>query len=279
MKKNAKGLFLTLLGGVLAGFAVSCLFLPNKIVNGGVSGLATVFYYMFGFPPGLLTALANILLLALGFKTLGGKFVTKTLYGAGVFSASIQLFSYLPPLTDNLVLATIFGGVLYGFGIGLALASGATTGGTDIAGRLIQHKFPHLPIGKLLLLCDGCVIVVSLLVFRQIDLSLFGIMTVFISTYSIDYFIRKLNISKLAFVITSKGDEISNKLISTSPRGVTAVDVVGAYTGDSKKMLVCALKENEITAFQDKITKIDSDAFIIFSESQQIVGNGFFVYR
>ena len=95
----------------------------------------------------------------------------------------------------------------------------------------------------------------------------------------VDYFIRKLNISKLAFVITDKGGEISQKLISTSPRGVTAVDVVGAYTGDNKKMLVCALKENEITAFQDKIIKIDPDAFIIFSESQQIVGNGFFVYR
>lgn len=277
--KNGKSIFLTLIGSLLAAFAVSCLFLPNKVVNGGVSGLATVLYYAFSFPPGLSNAVINLLLLVFGFRILGGKFVLKTLFGAGVFSVFIQIFSYLPPVTDNLLLATIFGGVLYGFGIGLALAAGSTTGGTDIAGRLIQHKFPYLPIGKLLLLCDGCVILVSLFVFRQVDLGLYGIMTVFISTFSVDYFIRKLNISKLAFVITDKGDEISNKLISTSTRGVTAVDVVGAYTGESKKMLVCALKENEITQFQHKITQIDPDAFIIFSESQQIVGNGFFVYR
>ena len=277
--KSKKTLFLTFVGAVLAAFAVSCLFLPNKVVNGGVSGLSTVLYYAFGFPPGLSNAALNILLLMIGFRVLGWRFVVKTLYGAGVFSIFIQLFSYLPPVTENLFLASIFGGVLYGFGIGLALASGSTTGGTDIAGRLIQHKFPHLPIGKLLLVCDGCIIIISLCVFRQIDLCLYGVITVFVSTFSIDYFIRKLNISKLAFVITEKGDEISKKLISTSPRGVTAVDVVGAYTGDNKKMLVCALKENEITAFQNKITKIDPDAFIIFSESQQIVGNGFFVYR
>ena len=279
MKKNTKSLVLTFIGCILAGYAVSCILLPNKIVNGGVSGLSTVLYYAFGFPAALSNAVLNVVLLLFGFRVLGGKFVLKTVYGAGIFSIFIQLCSYLPPLTGNPILAVIFGGILYGFGIGLALTSGATTGGTDIAGRLIQYKFPYLPIGKLLLLCDGCVIVISLLVFRQIDLCLYGVIAVFVSTFSVDYFIRKLNISKLAFVITDKGGEISQKLISTSPRGVTAVDVVGAYTGDNKKMLVCALKENEITAFQDKIIKIDPDAFIIFSESQQIVGNGFFVYR
>lgn len=279
MKKNIKSLVLTFIGGVLAGYAVSCLLLPNKIVNGGVSGISTVLYYAFGFPAALSNAVLNVFLLLFGFKILGGRFVLKTVYGAGVFSLFIQIFSYLPPLTENPLLAVVFGGVLYGFGIGLALASGTTTGGTDIIGRLIQYKFPYLPIGKLLLLCDGCVIFVSLLVFRQIDICLYGVITVFVSTFAIDYFIRKLNISKLAFVITEKGNEISQKLIATSSRGVTAIDVVGAYTGDNKKMLVCALKENEITAFQNKIIKIDPDAFIIFSESQQIVGNGFFVYR
>ena len=119
----------------------------------------------------------------------------------------------------------------------------------------------------------------SLITFRQIDLALWGIVALFLSTFSVDWLIQKLNVSKLAFVVTEKGVEISKKLVSTSPRGVTIIDVVGAYTMEKKETLMCALKEAEIPEFQRKILEIDPEAFIIFSESQQIVGNGFHVYR
>ena len=221
----------------------------------------------------------NLVLLICGLKILGKKFIGQTLVCSVLLSVMVDMLSFLPPLTENIFLATIFGAVLYGFGIGLTLIEGASTGGTDILGRIIQHIFPHMPIGKALLIIDAVVILTSLAVFRTVDIALYGIIGLFISTFSIDFLIKSLNISKLAFIITDKGPEIAAHLTSTSPRGVTLVEVTGAYTNTEKFMLMCALKETELPAFQKKILAFDSEAFIIFSESQQIVGNGFHVYR
>ncbi len=263
---------------MLTAAAISLFFVPNKIVNGGVSGITTVLFHTLKIPTGLSNFIINLFLLAIGYKILGKSFVLKTLISSGLLSLFVQLFSYFPPITQNTMLSTIFGATLYGFGIGLTLINGASTGGTDIVGRLIQYASPHTSIGKALLMIDAAVILLSLICFKTVDLALFGIIALFISSSSIDLLIKKLNISKLAFVISGSGEEISKKLVTSSPRGVTLVDVVGGYTMDRKKMLVCALKEAEVTDFQKKILAIDSDAFIIFSESQQIVGNGFYVY-
>ena len=236
-------------------------------------------YQTLKIAPGLTYAVINIILLVVGMRVLGKSFAIKTLLGAGLISLFVQLFSYLPPITDNVFLAAFFGGTLYGLGIGIAFAAGASTGGTDILGRIIQYFLPQFPIGKLLLVVDGLVIGASLVVFRNTELVLFGIFSLFFSTFCVDWLIRKLNISKIAFVITDKGEEISNHLISTSPRGVTIIKAVGAYSSEKKKVLFCALKENEVPAFQKKIISIDKDAFVVYSESSQILGNGFHIYR
>lgn len=277
-KEKMKSYILILLGVALTGFAISVFLVPNRIVNGGASGLATVIYYTTGVKPSLANALINAILLILSLICLGWKFVTKTLFSIGMLTALIEVFSYVPPVTDNIMLASIFGAVLYGLGIGLVLSQGSTTGGTDILGRLIQHKFSHLKIGKILLVVDLSVVFLSFITFRTTEAVLYGIITLFISTSSIDYLMKRLNISKLAFVVTDRGTEIAEFLTSTSPRGVTLVDVTGVYTQTPKQMLVCALKESELPEFQSKILDRDQNAFIIYSESQQIVGNGFYIY-
>lgn len=278
-KFDYKNTFLFLIGPIITAFGISLFYLPNKVVSGGVSGLSTILYHLAKIPPGLSFALINGFFLLLSFKYIGKKFVFKTVIGAANVSLFVQLFSFLPPVTEDIVLASIFGSLIYGFGIGLTFLSGGSTGGTDILGRLLQHFFPHMKIGKLLLAVDAAVILSALIAFRQIDLTLWGIIALFLSTFAVDWLIQKLNISKLAFVVTDKGLEVSKLLVSTSPRGVTIIDVTGAYTMEKKTTLMCALKENEIPEFQRKILEIDSEAFIIFSESQQIVGNGFHVYR
>ena len=146
-------------------------------------------------------------------------------------------------------------------------------------GRMIQKLLPTVPIGKLLLVVDGIIILASFIVFRKIELTLFGAIALFIQSYAIDFVIAQLNVSRIAFVITEKGTEISQFLVSTSPRGVTIIDVVGAYTMEEKQMLFCALKEGESHDFQRKILEIDNEAFIVFSESQRIKGNGFYLYK
>ena len=278
-REKLKNNLLFLIGPIITAFGISVFFTPNKVVSGGVSGLSTILFHIAKIPPGLSFAVINILFLLISFKVIGKEFVIKTIIGAANISLFVQIFSELPPMTDDIILASIFGSLLYGFGIGMTLLSGGSTGGTDILGRLLQHFFPHFKIGKLLLFVDAAVIMTALVTFRQIDLALWGIVALFLSTFSVDWLIQKLNVSKLAFVVTEKGVEVAKKLVSTSPRGVTIIDVVGAYTMDEKQTLMCALKEAEIPEFQRKILEIDSEAFIIFSESQQIVGNGFHVYR
>ena len=276
---SKKSILLTLLGTMITGFAIGSFLTPNKIVGGGASGISTIIYHTFNIQPGLSFFVINILFLLVGLKVLGKVFVTKTLLGITILSVFTEIFTLIPIHTDNLILAVIFGGALYGIGIGIAFAAGASTGGTDIIGRIIQTKFPTVPIGKMLLFVDGIIILVSLVIFKDIELVLFGVLALLISSYTIDLVITKLNVSKIAFVITDKGDEISKYLISTSPRGVTLIDVHGAYSDTDKKMLFCALKESETESFQKKILDIDPESFTVFAESQRIKGNGFYIYK
>lgn len=268
-----------LFGAILTGFAISGFYTPNKIVSGGVSGISTILYHTLRIPTGISFAAINIILLALSLKVLGLKFVRDTIVGSMLLSLFVQLFSYMPPVTENIVLAAVFGAVCYGARIGLTLIGGASTGGTDIVSRLFQVPFPHIKVGTLLMVIDSVVIGISLIVFKDIDLMLFGIAALFVATLSINILIAKLNISKLAFVVTDKGEEVARVLVSQSPRGVTLIESKGAYTMESKKVLMCALKESEIQQFQKRILNLDKKAFIIFSESQQIIGNGFRVYK
>ena len=278
MKKTTAFLF-TIIGTMTTGFAIGAFLTPNKIVGGGASGISTILYHTLGIQPGVSFFAINILFLLVGLTILGREFILKTLIGITLLSFFTQIFSFFPIHTENLILSAIFGGVLYGFGIGMSFAAGASTGGTDIIGRIIQTKFSFVPIGKMLLLVDGMIIVISFVIFKNIELTLVGVLTLFVSSYSIDFIISKLNVSRIAFVITDKGEEISKSLVSTSPRGVTLIDVKGGYTDTEKKMLFCALKESESEAFQNKILSIDGDAFIVFSESQRIKGNGFYLYK
>lgn len=278
MKKTNAFLF-TIIGTMITGFAIGVFLTPNMIVGGGVSGISTILFHTFGIQPGLSFFIINILFLLIGLTILGRQFILKTLIGITLLSFFTQIFSLFPIYTENLIMSAIFGGVLYGLGIGMSFAAGASTGGTDIIGRIIQTKFSFVPIGKMLLFIDGIIIVISFAIFNNIELTLFGVFTLFVSSYSIDFIISKLNVSRIAFVITDKGEKISKTLVSTSPRGVTLIDVKGVYTDSEKKMLFCALKESESEEFQKKILAIDEKAFIVFSESQRIKGNGFYLYK
>ena len=277
--KFLKKLLLTAAGCAITGFAVATLLTPNKIVLGGATGVATILYHALGIPQGVSFATVNVLLLLIGVKILGKQFAVSTVMGAGFVSVFVQVFSYMPPLTNNIILAALFGGMLYGLGIGIAFSAESSTGGTDILGRLIQYFFPHLPVGKILQGINGLIIAASYFVFKDTELILFSVLALFVSTFTIDWFISRLNISRIAFVITDKGEEISKFLVSSSKRGVTMLNAVGAYNSSTREMLFCALKKSEIPAFQNKVLKIDEKAFIVYAESPEIMGNGFHLYR
>ena len=279
LKNTMKKYATIVLGVLLVAFAISVFYTPNKIVSGGVSGISTILYHTLKIQPGISFAVINVVLLALAWKYLGFVFVKDTILGAALLSLFVQVFTHIPPLTTDVLLASIFGAIFYGAGVGLTLIEGASTGGTDILSRLVQKGFPHVKIGNILMVVDALVILLSLIVFRTINLALYGMLALFVASFSINLLISKLNVSKLAFVVTDKGKEISKFLVAHSPRGVTIIESVGAYTMERNEVLMCALKENELPRFQEEILRIDGKAFIIYSESQTIVGNGFRVFK
>lgn len=277
--KSAKNYLVMLVGVAIISAATGLFFLPNKIVSGGVSGISTVLFHLFGLQPGITFAVLNAVLLVIGYKVLGKTFVVRTLVASLGMSFFVQLFSDLPSITNDLFLSCFFGSVMYGVGTALALVSDSSTGGTDIVGRLLQKKASHIPIGKILLVCDGVIILISLVVFREIDLALYGTVSVVVSTFVIDFFIHRLNVCALVLVVSDSGSEISKSIVDNIKRGVTVADVVGAYRNSKTKLLICAIKEKQIPVFEKLVHEIDSSAFIIYTESTHIVGSGFNVYK
>jgi len=205
--------------------------------------------------------------------------VAKSILSVIVISTLVQIFSELPPITDNIFLATLFGSLLFGIGASMTFIQNANTGGTDIIGRLVQSKYQYFPIGTLLLIIDGFIILISLIISKNIDLALYGLFGLFVSTFIIDVIIGHLNSSKLAFVITDKGQQISELIIKNSRRGVTILNARGAYSGNRKNLLICALKNKQIPEFHKMIVETDENAFIIFTNSEKIFGLGFYVYK
>lgn len=273
-----KSYFIIFIGLTLTAMATGLFYLPNGIVTGGVSGIATILYH-FKIPPGLVYLFVNIILLVLSYKILGKTFVINSIIAVLYVSVSVQFFSGFSPVTKNILLASVFGSILFGLGAVLTFMYNANTGGTDIIARLIQAGFSHFPIGKLLLVIDTVIILVSLFIFKDVDLALYGIIGLFISSWVIDFFINFLNSSKLIFVITDKGEKISEAIIKNSRRGVTILNARGAYSMQRKNLLLCALKDKEIPEFHKLVTGIDKNAFIIFTNSEKIFGLGFYVYK
>jgi len=278
-KSKLRKIIAIICGTFMVAFSIRVFYLPNRIVNGGVSGFSTILFHLFQIPSGVTIFAVNFVLLVLAWKFLGISFVKNSVLGSLLVSLFVEMLSVIPPMTNDLLLASVFGSILNGVGIGLTLIEGASTGGTDILSRLIQQAFPHVKVGSILLMVDASAIVTALIAFQEIDLAFYGAIAVFLSSFSVNTLIGKLNVSKLAFVVSDAGEEIARELVSNSPRGITIVDSVGAFTMESKKLLLCALKESEIPGFQRDILRIDKKAFIIYSESQQIVGKGFHVYR
>lgn len=277
--KRIKSYLIIFSGVVLMSFGIGMFCIPNKIVSGGVSGISTILLYVLKIPAGISYYAINLILLIVGYRVLSKRFIIRTLICSGLVSFFVDIFSEFPPVTNNLILATLFGGILYGVGIALTLIEDSSTGGTDVLGRIIQNEKKHISIGKILMIIDLVIIFISFIFFGEIDLTLYGILTLYVSTNAIDLFIRKLNVSKLVFVVTGYGEEISKKLVNEHKRGVTLINAKGAYTQNKKSILMCAMKEKELTNFKDRVLSIDKDAFIVFSESQEILGNGFFIYR
>lgn len=279
MKDNFKKITteytLITIGSILTALSLVLFTVPNKIAAGGVSGIATILFHLFGFKVGIVILLINIPLFVTAIYVLGGSIGFKTLWGIIVMSLAVDLLTpFLNPVTNEVILASIYGGVLGGIGIGIVFRGGGTTGGTDLIATLISYFFPQLSIGQGLFLIDGLVIALAGIVFN-VELALYATITIFISAKIIDIIQEGFNISKSVFIISDKSIIIKDQIIQKMHRGVTAIKGYGGYSGKNKDILLVTINRAEITKLKNLIQNIDQDAFVIMNEANEVLGEGF----
>ena len=249
---------------------------PNQIAPGGVTGLATAIYSLTGIPIGSFVALVNIPLLLIGWKFLGREFVLKTLISTVLFTLMTDVFfQRIPVYRGNALLAALFGGVMIGAGMALNFIRNGSTGGTDITSRLIQKKFPQLPIGKIVLLSDGVVIAFATFVFRELETALYAIITMFCCAKVLDSIIYGLEIGKMVMIVSDHCDTISQAISQDLKRGGTLLPAKGAYSGQERQILLCALRNHEFYKIKRLVNRLDPKAFMIVTNAGEILGEGF----
>lgn len=266
-------------GCAIYALAFNWFFQPNKISMGGFTGIAQIVNrFLPMLPVGITVFVLNVPLFYLGARKLGIKFVFSSLYAVAVSSlildAMAMAYTFRP--MDSM-LACIYGGVLLGASSGLLLTVGATTGGTELAARLLKYKIHQLSIGRLCLCIDVMVICAYAMVFHNVNNALYGIIAMYISSLTMDMVVYGSINAKIAYIISAKSQEIAKHLLQMD-LGITLLDGRGGYSGDAKQVVLCAFKRSQIAAIKASVTAIDPHAFIIVCEAHEVLGEGFGEY-
>lgn len=276
MKKYLKDFLWYIVGSIIYSVAVTMFISSNEISPGGLTGVATVLNYLIKIPTGITVFVLNIPILILGFIKFGGKFIINTTVVTGIISVFLTISEELLPVFKvEKILASIFGGCLLGLGISIIMLHGSTTGGVDIIAKLINRRFRHITVGKIILSLDAAVILLAVFAYGNIESALYSVVTMFASSKIMDSLLYGGDRGKMVYAITSKPDEICKRVSSELARGVTVMEVVGGYTGEKRKMLMCSVRPYEVATLYDIIEKQDDKAFIIVSEAGEIIGEGF----
>lgn len=262
------------LGVALTALSYNWFLIPNKIAAGGVSGIATVMHYLWGFPVGFTMLALNIPLFITVIYVLGPRFGLKSFYGAMLLGILTDVFAaYTRPVTSDPLLAAIYGGSLVGIGIGLAMRYRGSTGGTDLAALLINH-FTQMRVGQSLLMVDAGIILLAGIVFGP-ELALYGFLSLFISSKAIDLVQEGTGYNKAAYIISNHPEEIAEAIMTKLERGVTALQGTGMFTRSDRQVLFVIVSRQEISLIKDMVREIDPRAFLVISDVREVLGEGF----
>ena len=264
------------LGCFLYASAVNIFFVPADLNIGGLTGVAQILHVLIHTPIGLVVLVLNIPLILLAIRFIGFRFIFWTVYATVVSSLLLDLTA---PLTGILslgegdkLLTCILGGALSGAGLGIVFTQGASTGGTDIIGRLLSLLFPHMTIGRLMLICDVIIVTGGALVMGKWEIALYSGVAIYLSSGAIDTVLYGLDKSQAAFIVTAKG------LLTDSIRAdldVTRLSSRGGYSGGDSETLICAVSTRQMARLKEIVSSVDPGAFVIFTEVHDIMGDGF----
>lgn len=285
MKSKAKQLILSYLvitvASAIYALGFDWCYAPNQIGFGGITGLAQVINAAVPvLSIGVLVIILNVPLFFLGWRLLGGHLLLSSLYAMFISSVFVDLmaaFITFKPMDP--MLAAIFGGILVGLSLGLIFLQGATTGGTDLAARLLKLRLSWLPMGKLLMGVDLVVIAAAAVAFGNLSSALYGVVSLYISTVVMDMVLYGMDSAKVAYIISQRPEDISKGIFREMDRGVTILHGEGAYSGEEKRVLMCAFKQRQIVPLKHLVKEIDPTAFLIVCDAHEVLGDGFRSYH
>ena len=269
----------TAIGCALFALGFDLFLMPGGMNAGGLSGLAMIFVHLTDFGSvGVITALLNIPLFILAGMKIGKKFFLGSFLGMAFSSAFIDLFALLPVPEAEPLLAAIYGGVICGAGLGFVFAAGVSTGGSDIIVRLLKLKYRHVPIGVISMSFDAAVAILTGIVLKDVNSALYTGIAIYISGKIIDGVVYSFDYSKVALIITKEYEKVAQVISDKLERGATFLHGEGTYSRKATKVVLTAVKKQQIAELKELVVEIDPDAFIIVQEAHQVLGDGFIRY-
>ena len=272
-KQLLKDYALIVLGTFLAALSLPLFFLPYDIAPGGISGISTVLASVLPLSVGLISFVLNVPLFLIGWRTVGWRFAVRSFIAMSLMS----LFIDLVPVRDvsgNVMLASVFGGVLLGVGLGLVVRAGATTGGTDMAAKMIHSRVAFLPIAAILFLIYGLVVAVAALAFG-LQAALWALIALFVSSQAMDSVIKGFNTAMQFMIISRDAEEIVRRIHTEIDRGCTRLMAEGTYSRLPVGTLLCVVSRTEAPRLKKLVAEVDPQAFVTVCNVHEALGEGF----
>ena len=284
MKKNIlsflKDALITAFGCALFGLGFSLFLVPYGLNAGGLTGLAMVLNHVTGFATvGMVSAMMNVPLFIVAGVKIGKKFFVGSLLGMALSSVFIDLFALIPAPELEPLVGALYGGAICGVGLGFIFAAGVSTGGSDIIVRLLKLRWRNVPIGVISMSFDACVAVLTGLVYRDVAAALYSGVAIFITGKVIDVVVYRFDYSKVALIITEHYEQVVEMISAKLDRGATYLHGEGSYSGNQTKVVLTAIKRQQLAELKELVVEIDPNAFIIVQEAHQVLGDGFLRYN
>lgn len=269
----------TIVGSFMFALGFAFFLAPNDLNPGGISGLSQIIVELMGFGSvGTLSILINLPLFLLGGLKIGKRFFVGSLIGTVFSSVMIDLLAVVPMQEMDPLIAALYGGVVCGLGLGIVFMAGTSTGGSDILVRLLKLRYRNVPIGQISMSFDAIVVVLTGLVFHDVTKALYTGVTVFLCGKVIDAVVYRFDYSQVALIITREHQEIAHQIGIKLDRGATFLHGEGSYSGMPTKVVLTAVKRQQVAELKELVTRIDPNAFIVVQEAHQVLGEGFSRY-
>lgn len=266
-------------GCVLLALGFNIFLAPNELNAGGLSGLSMVLHHTLGVGSiGLFMVLMNIPLFIISGYKIGKKFFLGSVIGMALSSVLFDLFAYIPAPETEPLIGALYGGVVCGLGLGLAFLSGSSTGGSDIAVRLLRGRYQNIPIGTINMCFDACVVVITAIAFGNFSIALYSGIACFVSGLVVDAVVYHFDYSKVAMIITKKHEEMALQIVTKLDRGATYLRGEGSYTREEMLVVLTAVKRHQVAELKELAMEVDPSAFVIVQDAHQVLGDGFSSY-